>query len=111
MTLRERLLDAMLDGDIGRGLVVKRQELMRHFADVNEATTGVFLSNSEITTGAPHSPMYTHFTQRLSEGTYRIHPGALLQRLNERTQQGRAHSGDGGPVEGEGQSQEAEEGR
>ncbi len=84
MTLRERLLDAMLDGEIGNGLVVTRQELIRHFSDVNEATTGVFLSNSEINTGAPHSPTYTHFTQRLSEGRYRIHPNALVERLAER---------------------------
>jgi hypothetical protein len=86
MNLRERLLDAMLDGEIGHGLVVTRQELIQHFADVNEATTGVFLSNSEITTGALHSPTYTHFTQRLSEGRYRIHPKALVDRLAERTQ-------------------------
>jgi len=85
MTLRERLLDAMLDGEIGHGLVVTRQELIQYFADVSEATTGVFLSNSEITTGAPHSPMYTHFTQRLSEGRYRIHPAALVERLAQRT--------------------------
>jgi hypothetical protein len=84
MTLRERLLDAMLDGQIGNGLVVTRQALMRHFHDVNEATTGVFLSNSEMTTGAPHSPTYTHFTQRISEATYRIHPSALVERLEQR---------------------------
>lgn len=86
MTLRERLLDAMLDGEFGNGLVVTRQELIHHFHDVNEATTGVFLSNSEITTGAPHSPTYTHFTQRLSEGRYRIHPHALCERLAQRDQ-------------------------
>ena len=84
MTLRERLLDEMLDGKIGNGLVVTRQEFMEHFTDVKEATTGVFLSNSEITTGAPHSPTYTHFTQRLSEGRYRIHPSALAERLAQR---------------------------
>jgi len=84
MALRERLLDAILDGEIGQGLVITRQELIRYFRDVNEATTGVLLSNSELTTGAPHSPTYTHFTQRLSEGRYRIHPTALAERLIER---------------------------
>lgn len=78
MALRERLLDAILDGEIGQGLVITRQELIRYFRDVNEATTGVLLSNSELTTGAPHSPTYTHFTQRLSEGRYRIHPSVRL---------------------------------
>ena len=76
MTLRERLLDAVLDGDLGHGLVVTRQELIDYFHDVKEATTGVFLSNSEIKTGKPHSPNYNHFTQRLSEARYRIHPSA-----------------------------------
>ena len=84
MTLKTRLLDALLDGEIGRGLVVTRQELIRHFPDIPEVTTGVFLSNSEITTGARHSPTYDHFTERLDEGKYRIHPSALLARLNER---------------------------
>jgi hypothetical protein len=84
VTLRERLLDAMLDGELGRGLVITRQELIQHFPDVPESTTGVFLSNSEITTGATHSPNYTPFTQRLSEGTYRVHPSALAERLNQR---------------------------
>lgn len=88
MTLRERLLDAMLDGEIGHGLVVTRQELIRHFSDVNEATTGVLLSNSEIKTGAPHSPTYTPFTQRLSEGRYRVHPSALAERLAQRGEAG-----------------------
>ena len=86
MTLRERLLDAILDGKIGKGLVVTRQELMSHFDDVNSATTGVLLSNSEMTTGVPHSPTYTHFTQRISEGQYRIHPSALAERLAQRNE-------------------------
>jgi len=84
MTLRKRLLDAMLDGEFGSGLVVARQEFMRFFDDVNEATTGVFLSNSEMETGAAHSPTYTHFTQRVSEGRYRVHPAALAERLAQR---------------------------
>lgn len=84
MTLRNRFLDAMIDGEIGNGLVVKRQELIRHFPDINEQTTGCFLSNSEIATGTPHSPMYQHFTMRISEGTYRIHPQALFDRMRER---------------------------
>ena len=84
MTLRNRFLDAMIDGHIGNGLIVTRQELIKHFSDINEGTTGCFLSNSEITTGAPHSPTYTHFTMRIRDGIYRIHPQALLDRMIER---------------------------
>lgn len=84
MTLRNRFLDAIIDGQIGRGIVVTRQELIQHFHNDNELTTGCFLSNSEINTGAPHSPTYNHFTMRIGEGTYRIHPQALLERMQER---------------------------
>lgn len=84
MTLRERLLDAMIDGQLGRDLVVTRAEFMEYFATDNPATTGVFLSNSEMVSGARHSPTYTHFTQRIQQGTYRILPGALAQRMSER---------------------------
>lgn len=84
MSLRERLLDAILDGKIGKGLIVTRQEIIDYFSDINEATTGVLLSNSEITTGALHSPTYKHFTQRLSKGVYRVHPLALAERLKQR---------------------------
>ena len=85
MNLRERLLDAILDGQLGKGLVVTRQELIEYFPDVPESTTGVFLSNSEVKTGAPHSPTYKHFTERLEEARYRILPSALAERLAERS--------------------------
>jgi len=86
MTLRERFLDAVIDGELGNGLVITRQEFMSHFSDDNPATTGCFLSNSEIVTGQPHSPMYSHFTLRVNEnsGVYRIHPEALNARMVER---------------------------
>lgn len=84
MTLRNRLLDAIIDGQLGNGITVTRQDFMRFFSEENPATTGCFLSNSEIITGSPHSPTYTHFTQRITEGKYRIHPAALLARMNER---------------------------
>lgn len=84
MTLRNRLLDAILDGKLGTGIVVTRRDFIRHFSDVPESTTGVFLSNSELKTGVDHSPHYEHFTERLAEGIYRIHPGALLVRFMDR---------------------------
>lgn len=84
MKLRERFLDAIIDGQLGKGLVVTRQEFMQHFQSYNAATTGVFLSNSEMETGILHSPTYTHFTQRISEGVYRVHPSALVTRMNGR---------------------------
>lgn len=84
MTLRDRFLDALIDGQLGKGIVVSRKEFMEFFPEDNSATTGVFLSNSEITTGAPHSPTYTHFTLRVVEGLYRVHPQALQERMQQR---------------------------
>lgn len=84
MTLRDRFLDAMIDGQLGSGIVVSRQKFIQFFANDNPATTGVFLSNSEINTGAPHSPTYTHFTLRVQEGRYMVHPQALQERMQQR---------------------------
>jgi len=84
LTLRIRFLDAVIDGHIGSGIIVTRQELIQHFHKDNELTTGCFLSNSEIRTGVSHSPTYNHFTMRIREGVYRIHPQALLDRMQER---------------------------
>lgn len=83
MTLRNRFLDAVIDGQIGNGIVITRNQFMAFFAQDNPATTGCFLSNSEIETGL-HSPTYAHFTLRVSEGTYRVHPCALQERMKQR---------------------------
>lgn len=84
MTLRERFLDALIDGQIGNDSVVTRREFMSYFSDENPLTTGCFLSNSEMASGAVHSPNYTHFTIRLRKGVYRVHNEALIERLRER---------------------------
>ncbi|VVO40536.1 hypothetical protein [Pseudomonas fluorescens] len=83
MTLRADVLNAVIDGRLGKGLVVTRQAVIQLFSDVPETYTGVILSNSEMTTGVS-SPTYDHFTQRVGVGTYRIHPQALLGRMAER---------------------------
>jgi hypothetical protein len=83
MSLRADVLDAVIDGRLGKGLIVTRQAVIQLFSDVSETYTGVLLSNSEMTTGVS-SPTYDHFTQRVGVGTYRIHPQALLDRMAER---------------------------
>jgi hypothetical protein len=83
MTLRSRFLDAIIDGQLGNGIIVTRKEFMDFFAQDNATTTGCFLSNSEIETGT-HSPSYNHFTMRVSEGTYRVHPLSLQIRMEQR---------------------------
>lgn len=83
MHLRQRILDAMLDGELGAGVVVTRPEVIAHFPDVSKTYTGVVLSNAEMDTGT-HSPTWEHYTHRIARGVYRISPTALAERLRER---------------------------
>ena len=84
MSLRERLLDALIDGELGRGLIVTRQDLMQYFARENPATTGVLLSHSESEFGMLPRPSQAQFTHRVAEGVYRVSPTALAARMQER---------------------------
>lgn len=83
MHLRQRILDAVLDGELGAGVVVTRPEVIAHFPDVSKTYTGVVLSNAEMDTGT-HSPTWEHYTHRIARGVYRISPTALAERLRER---------------------------
>lgn len=76
MTLRERLIAMVRNGELGKNGIVTRQEFMYAFRDWNPLTTGCFLSNSEMRTGQVHSPTYLHFTERVARGVYRVHPNA-----------------------------------
>lgn len=84
MTLRNRFLDAVINGQLGRGITVTRSDFVDYFTEDNPNTTGCFLSNSEMETGASHSLTYQHFTLRIREGVYHIHPVALEERMRER---------------------------
>jgi hypothetical protein len=82
MSLRERFLDAIIDGKLGQGIIVTRPQFIQYFKDDPLTYTGVFLSNSEMDTGQ-HSD-YIHFTLRIGKGIYRVHPVALYERMRER---------------------------
>lgn len=84
MTLRERLLDGVIDGKIGKGIVVTCQEFNEYFKDENQNYIKVFLANSEVKSGAAHSPSYRHLTIRAENGQYRIHPNDIEERMKER---------------------------
>lgn len=86
VSLKNQLLDAVLDGRLGRGLIVTRQDVIQAFPDEAESYTSVLLSNAEMET-ATHSPTWDKFTQRVDRGVYRIHPEALGKRLAEREAQ------------------------
>ena len=82
MSLREEIIDAVIDGHIGQDGVVTRQEVIRYFRSYPKTYTGVILSNSEM--HRDHSPTYETFTQRIGTGRYRIHPEIISQRRIER---------------------------
>ncbi|WP_350647439.1 hypothetical protein [Pseudomonas sp. HY13-MNA-CIBAN-0226] len=83
ISLADRFLDASIDGLLGKGQLVTRQEFIDFFADEPKNTTGCFLSNSEMNSGT-HSPHYRKLTLRVSDGVYRIHPDVLLERMKQR---------------------------
>lgn len=82
MSLREEIIDAVIDGHIGQNGVVTRQEVIRYSRNFPKSYTGVILSNSEMY--RDHSPTYETFTQRIGTGRYRIHPEIISQRKAER---------------------------
>jgi hypothetical protein len=82
MSLREEILDAVIDGHIGQNGIVTRPEVIRYFKNHPKSYTGVILSNSEM--DRDHSPTYRTFTQRIGDGRYRIHPEIIAQRKADR---------------------------
>ncbi len=56
MSLREEIIDSVIDGHIGQHDVVTRKEVIRYFQNRPESYTGVILSNSEM--DRDHSPTY-----------------------------------------------------
>jgi hypothetical protein len=82
MSLREEIIDAVIDGHIGRDGVVTRQEVIRYFQNHPQSYTGVILSNSEM--DRDHSPTYETFTKRVGKGRYRIHAGIVDRRRADR---------------------------
>lgn len=81
-TLRHLLLDAVIDGEIGNGIVVSVADLKSKFADrYSENYLNTFLANSEM---EADTSGYRQFTFRIGEGVYRIHPVELLYRMRDR---------------------------
>ena len=80
--LRNLLLDAVIDGEFGSGIVVSVADLKTTFAGkFKEKKLDTFLSNSEM--GALTSG-YHRFTIRIDKGLYQIHPVELLYRMRDR---------------------------
>lgn len=81
LSLADRFLDASIDGLLGTGLQVTRQQFMKFFSELPANSSGTVLSNSEI--NSANTPTYRKITIRVSDGVYIIHPEALLERMKQ----------------------------
>jgi len=82
-SLRSVVLDAVIDGNFGKGIVVSVSELKAKFGggEYSENYLNTYLANSEM--GALTAG-YRRFTIRVDEGVYQIHPVELLYRMRDR---------------------------
>ncbi len=79
MSLRTDIIDDFMDGKIGDGKVVTRQEVIdRYRGNYSDKYLSVILSNSEVSRN--HSLTYNSFTMRVGEGVYKIHPEIVGKR-------------------------------
>ena len=80
MTLKERFLAAVRQGELGRqtecGTVVSVAEFKAYFADINEGYAETFLPAAVIEPGQ-FSMTQTRFVFRVKNGVYRVHPQAV----------------------------------
>jgi len=82
MSLRTKVIDAVLDDHIGQNNIVSRREVIDFFPNYSNSYAGVILSNSEM--NRDHSPNYQSFTTRIGRGQNRIHQDILNMRQKER---------------------------
>ncbi len=78
MSLREEIIDAVIDGRLGIDGIVTRQDVIGYFPDRPKTYTGVILANSEVKRN--HSPTYKTFTVKVGRGRYEIQPEAIAER-------------------------------
>ena len=91
MTLKQRFLQAIIEGQIGQqdkqGIIITQKEFTAYFKNIKPTYSKTFLATAVIETGLTH----TRFLFRESKGIYRVHPlaiEALKQTThNEQTQQ------------------------
>ncbi|MCW8935489.1 MAG: hypothetical protein OQK98_12260 [Gammaproteobacteria bacterium] len=84
MTLKERFLEAVSNGDLGEvddfGVVVSLKEFKLYFQDVKSDYINSFLPAAVIETGQ-YSPTHTKYLFRIRKGTYRVHPDAIEEHI------------------------------
>ena len=80
MQLKERFLNAVLSGELGRrdeqGIIVELREFKKYFSDVPANYAHTFLPAATIEIGQS-SMSHTKFLFRVQKGVYRLHPDAI----------------------------------
>lgn len=86
MTLKERLLNAVIQGELGKkdaqGITITVHDFKSRFKDMDTGYLTSFLPASVIENGQHHIT-HTKFLFRVSKGIYRIHPDAIHEQIEK----------------------------
>lgn len=89
-TLKERFLDAVIDGMLGdwdgQGVIVELKAFKRYFSDINSDYINSFLPAATIEPGR-YQANHTKYLFRTRKGVYRIHPEVIKARQHQRNVQ------------------------
>jgi len=91
MTLKERFLEAVSNGELGEvddfGVIISLKDFKKYFKDITSDYINSFLPAAVIETGQ-YSTTHTKYLFRIRKGVYRLHPDALEEyRLNKSDEQ------------------------
>lgn len=85
MTLKEKFLNAVMDGELGllseHGAIVTLAEFKQYFKDIETDYVNSFMPAAVIETGQ-YSATHTRFLFRVRRGVYRVHPDALTEQFD-----------------------------
>ena len=85
MTLKEKFLTAIIDGELGvlgdYGAIVTLAEFKRYFKDIETDYVNSFMPAAVIEAGQ-YSATHTKFLFRVKRGVYRVHPDALSEQFD-----------------------------
>jgi len=84
MQLKERFLNAIISGELGRtddeGVIVETGEFKKYFSDIKSDYVNSFLPAVTIEKGRC-SISHTKYLFRIRKGTYRVHPDAIKEQI------------------------------
>ena len=85
MTLKEKFLNAVMDGELGLlsdfGAVVTLADFKQYFKDIETDYVNSFMPAAVIEAGQ-YTATHTRFLFRVKRGVYRVHPDALAEQFD-----------------------------